>query len=127
MIFWYLKTIIISLIIISVIHYLFLFFKRNLTQPKIKDLLHHPKKEYEEILNVINNDKVQQQSHEPVLGKPDTSTIDNLPNQHNKDSEPLESNMHDELSQFLLNDVNNLITQQNEGEYNNFSFNMMNN
>ena len=39
MIFWYLKTIIISLIIISVIHYLFLFFKRNLTQPKIKDLL----------------------------------------------------------------------------------------
>ena len=53
MVFWLIKTSILSLIIIAIIHYLFLFFKTNLTQPKIKDLLHHPKQEYEEILNII--------------------------------------------------------------------------
>tara|TARA_Y100000816_G_scaffold83269_1_gene57055 strand:+ start:3061 stop:3438 length:378 start_codon:yes stop_codon:yes gene_type:complete len=125
MVFWLIKTSILSLIIIAIIHYLFLFFKTNLTQPKIKDLLHHPKQEYEEILNIINNNKEHMTSHEPVLGKPDTTSIDNLPNDNIK-SQSINNSMKDELSQFLLNDVNNLITPQNEGEYNNFSFNISN-
>ncbi len=125
MVFWLIKTSILSLIIIAIIHYLFIFFKTNLTQPKIKDLLHHPKQEYEEILNIINNNKEHMTSHEPVLGKPDTTSIDNLPNDNIK-SQSINNSMKDELSQFLLNDVNNLITPQNEGEYNNFSFNISN-
>lgn len=123
MVFWLIKTSILSLIIIAIIHYLFIFFKTNLTQPKIKDLLHHPKQEYEEILNIINKEHAT--SHEPVLGKPDTSNIDDLPSDNIK-SHSVNSTMKDELSQFLLNDVNNLITPQNEGEYNNFSFNISN-
>lgn len=125
MVFWLIKTSILSLIIIAIIHYLFIFFKTNLTQPKIKDLLHHPKQEYEEILSIINNNKEHMTSHEPVLGKPDTTSIDNLPNDNIK-SQSINNSMKDELSQFLLNDVNNLITPQNEGEYNNFSFNISN-
>ena len=125
MVFWLIKTSILSLIIIAIIHYLFIFFKTNLTQPKIKDLLHHPKQEYEEILNIINNNKEHMTSHEPVLGKPDTTSIDNLPNDNIK-SQSINNSMKDELSQVLLNDVNNLITPQNEGEYNNFSFNISN-
>tara|TARA_Y100000591_G_C21328351_1_gene448935 strand:+ start:68 stop:439 length:372 start_codon:yes stop_codon:yes gene_type:complete len=123
MVFWLIKTSILSLIVIAIIHYLFIFFKTNLTQPKIKDLLHHPKQEYEEILNIINKEHVT--SHEPVLGKPDTSNINDLPTDNIK-SQSVNNNMKDELSQFLLNDVNNLITPQNEGEYNNFSFNISN-
>ena len=124
MVFWLIKTSILSLIIIAIIHYLFIFFKTNLTQPKIKDLLHHPKQEYEEILNIINN-KENMTSHEPILGKPDTSDINDLPSD-NITSHSINNTMKDELSQFLLNDVNNLITPQNEGEYNNFSFNISN-
>ena len=124
MVFWLIKTSILSLIVIAIIHYLFIFFKTNLTQPKIKDLLHHPKQEYEEILNIINN-KEHVTSHEPILGKPDTSNINDLPTDNIK-SQSVNNTMKDELSQFLLNDVNNLITPQNEGEYNNFSFNISN-
>ena len=32
--------------------------------------------------------------------------------------------MQDELSQFLLDKTNDLITTENEGQYNNFSFSM---
>ena len=127
MIFWYFKTIIISLIIISVIHYLFLFFKRNLTQPKIKDLLHQPKFEYDNIKNILNDGLTHQVSHEPIVN--DSTKINDLPNNNisTQNSIPQEmSSMKDELSQFLLNSDDNLITQQNEGEYNNFSFSMAN-
>ena len=54
MIFWLAKSVVLSLLLISIIHYLYIFLKNNLTQPKIKDLIHHPKKEYEDILEIIN-------------------------------------------------------------------------
>ena len=54
MIFWLTKSVILSLLLISIIHYLYIFLKNNLTQPKIKDLIDHPKKEYEDILEIIN-------------------------------------------------------------------------
>ena len=44
MIFWLAKSVILSLLLISIIHYLYIFLKNNLTQPKIKDLIDHPKK-----------------------------------------------------------------------------------
>jgi len=54
MIFWLAKSALLSLLLISIIHYLYIFLKNNLTQPKIKDLIHHPKKEYEDI-EVLNS------------------------------------------------------------------------
>ena len=44
---------IISLILIALIHHLFYFFKDTLTVPKVKDLIHVPRKEYEEIDNTL--------------------------------------------------------------------------
>ena len=42
MIYWTLKWIVVSLILIFLIHYLYLFFKTNLTVPKVKDLVKSP-------------------------------------------------------------------------------------
>ena len=53
MFFWILKQIVISLVLILLIHYLYFFFKTNLTEPKVKDLVNKPKKEYQEIYKTI--------------------------------------------------------------------------
>jgi len=120
MIFWLAKSVILSLLLISIIHYLYIFLKDNLTQPKIKDLIHHPKKEYEDILNLINNN--DSSSYNVDESTENTTTkIDNLPESNNPESY-LDNNMQNELSQFLLEQNDNMITTQNEGEYNNFSF-----
>jgi len=44
------QTSIISLILIFLVHYLFTFFKDNLTVPKVIDLVEHPKEQYENLL-----------------------------------------------------------------------------
>ena len=120
MIFWLAKSVILSLLLISIIHYLYIFLKDNLTQPKIKDLIHHPKKEYEDILNLINNN--DSSSYNVDESTENTTTkIDNLPESNNPESY-LDNNMQNELSQFLLEQNDNMITTRNEGEYNNFSF-----
>ena len=49
MFFWVIQNIIISLVLIILIHYLYVFFKTNLTVPKIKDLVERPEKKYKEI------------------------------------------------------------------------------
>ena len=53
MLFWFIKTTIISIVLISVVHYLYLFFKDVLTQPKVKDLLDEPRKEYNSIIETM--------------------------------------------------------------------------
>jgi hypothetical protein len=47
---WILQSGIISLLLIFLIHYLFTFFKDNLTVPKTIDLVNKPLQQYEEIL-----------------------------------------------------------------------------
>ena len=58
MFFWTIQQIIISILIISTIHYLYDFFKENLTIPKVKDLVNKPEKKYKEIYSSINTNKV---------------------------------------------------------------------
>ena len=53
MFIWVIKQIIISLTLILLIHYLYFFFKTNLTVPKVKDLVNKPIKRYEEIYKTI--------------------------------------------------------------------------
>lgn len=57
MFLWILKQIILSLIIIILIHYLYVFFKTNLTVPKIKDLVNRPVKKYKEIYKSLEREK----------------------------------------------------------------------
>ena len=53
MIFSILTQASLSLIIIIVLHYLYTFFKQNLTTPKIKDLVTKPNEEYKKIYSTI--------------------------------------------------------------------------
>ena len=49
MLFFILRQILLSLTLIVVVHYIYIFFKENLTIPKIKDLVNKPKAQYEKI------------------------------------------------------------------------------
>ena len=55
MLSWILQISIISLVLIILVHYLFTFFKTNLTIPKIKDLVNKPQEQYEMLFNTIKN------------------------------------------------------------------------
>jgi hypothetical protein len=55
MIFWILQRIIVSLILILCAHYIYIFLKTNLTTPKTRDLVNHPREKYKEMYEKINN------------------------------------------------------------------------
>lgn len=53
MFIWLFKHIIISILLIISVHYIYIFLKTNLTNPKTKDLIDAPKKKYDEIYDSI--------------------------------------------------------------------------
>lgn len=57
MIFWITKQIILSIILIAIIHYIYAFFKNNLTIPQVKDLINKPQQQYDEIYKTIKSEK----------------------------------------------------------------------
>jgi len=57
MLSWIIQITIISIILIFLVHYLINFFKSTLTVPKIKDLVNNPTQKYENIYNIIKNNK----------------------------------------------------------------------
>lgn len=56
MIFLIIQYTIMSLLLICIFHYLYDFFKNNLTVPKVKDLVNKPASAYSEIYDTINKD-----------------------------------------------------------------------
>lgn len=58
---WIIQMSIISLILIILVHYLFTFFKTNLTIPKVKDLVNKPQKQYEKLFDTMNQNNIKQQ------------------------------------------------------------------
>jgi len=54
MLSWIFQMSVISLILIILVHYLFTFFKTNLTIPKVKDLVNKPQEQYEILFNTIH-------------------------------------------------------------------------
>ena len=53
MIFWTIQQIILSITIIACAHYIYIYFKNNLTVPKTKDLVKKPIEQYKEIYQSI--------------------------------------------------------------------------
>jgi hypothetical protein len=53
MLLFILKNAIISIILIFLLHYIYDYFKTNLTTPKVKDLVNKPHVQYEEIISCI--------------------------------------------------------------------------
>lgn len=92
-----LQIIVISVLIIILTHYFFVFLKSNLTLPKLKDLLDNPRERYENMYRVIDNEK--EASIKDTIFEENTSgttSINDLP----------EQNMKNELKNFL-NEMNN--------------------
>ena len=54
MLLWIVQQIIISVVLIVTVHYIYIFFKNNLTVPKTKDLVKKPTEQYKKIYNSIN-------------------------------------------------------------------------
>tara|TARA_B100001741_G_C16426873_1_gene538973 strand:- start:275 stop:601 length:327 start_codon:yes stop_codon:yes gene_type:complete len=52
MFLWILQMTVISIVLIASIHYIFVFFKENLTIPKTKDLVNKPVQNYKKMLNI---------------------------------------------------------------------------
>jgi len=48
------QQVLLSLILIVIIHYIYVFLKDNLTEPKIKDLVNKPKAKYTQIYNSVS-------------------------------------------------------------------------
>ena len=88
-------SIIISLIIIIILHNLFIFFKNNLTEPKIKDFVEKPSKDYEDIYKIINNNE--------NIDNNSTTNLENLPIKKVKFQE---SNYNDKINLIKNKDVN---------------------
>lgn len=98
MFLWIVKQIILSISIICLIHYLYIFFQQNLTVPKIKDLVNRPERKYKEIYQSLEKKipefpspktkmdmKAELQNYLQELGKKElrTSPIGGLPKNNN--------------------------------------------
>jgi hypothetical protein len=57
---WIIQMSIISLILIILVHYLFTFFKTNLTIPKVKDLVNKPQEQYEKLFDTMSQTNIKQ-------------------------------------------------------------------
>jgi hypothetical protein len=83
MLSWILQTTILSIIFIFLIHHLILFFKENLTIPKVKDLVNAPSQKYQDIYNIISSNKEVEDekefkySKEDLLPKADVDSMKN--------------------------------------------------
>jgi hypothetical protein len=51
-----------SLILIAIVHYIYEFFKNNLTEPKIKDLVNKPNAQYEKIYKMASSEPPESSS-----------------------------------------------------------------
>ena len=63
MLSWIFQMSVISLILIILVHYLFTFFKTNLTIPKVKDLVNKPQEQYDMLFNTIHNNNSTRQTN----------------------------------------------------------------
>lgn len=120
MFFEIIKAIIISLILIFLIHYLFLFFKDNLTIPKTKDLVAKPLEKYKTMDTVINNNLDNYNINKSNINNSniiETTSINNSSNSGTTSITNLNNNSlnNDSLNNNLLNNNfdNNLYKNNN--------------
>jgi len=99
---WVIQMSVLSLILIILVHYLFTFFKTNLTIPKVKDLVNKPQKQYEALFDTKKESNIKQQ---PITT--DTS-----------------ENMKDELKNYLKELSNKPMSSNNNNNNNNMNNNM---
>ena len=109
--------IIISVVIISLLHYLYTYFINILTVPKIKDLVNKPGQEYKNIEKIILNNK-ETLINNNLSNNDDTTDIRNLKNIIPE----TKNDMKNELKNFF-NELNvNNLSDSNGNNGNNLSY-----
>jgi hypothetical protein len=109
--------IIISVVIISLLHYLYTYFINILTVPKIKDLVNKPGQEYKNIEKIILNNK-ETVINNNLSNNDDTTDISNLKNI----TPETKNDMKNELKNFF-NELNvNNLSDSNANNGNNLSY-----
>lgn len=109
--------IIISVVIISLLHYLYTYFINILTVPKIKDLVNKPGQEYKNIEKIILNNK-ETVINNNLSNNDDTTDISNLKNIRPE----TKNDMKNELKNFF-NEMNvNNLSDSNTNNTNNLSY-----
>jgi len=106
---WIIQMSTLSLILIVLIHYLYTFFKTNLTIPKVKDLVNKPQRQYDVLFDTMKESNINT----------------TLPQSMEESSE----NMKNELKNYLKelsstregNKSNNILTVDSLQPLNNFS------
>lgn len=93
MFIWVTKQIVISILFIILIHYLYNYFKTNLTVPKVKDLVNEPKNEYNAIFKDLQNitrkeiEEKKQKSKEEQMKEELEAYLDDINQTSNKNIE----------------------------------------
>tara|TARA_B100000900_G_scaffold413837_1_gene438796 strand:- start:471 stop:776 length:306 start_codon:yes stop_codon:yes gene_type:complete len=85
MLFWIIQRVIISFLFIFSVHYIYNYFKNNLTVPKIKDLIKKPVKQYEQIYEaadekVVDNEVMKNELKDYLKNLSEKSTETKLEN-----------------------------------------------
>ena len=93
MLFWTIQVTIISIILIFLVHHLLVFFRNNLTTPKIKDLVYAPTQKYDAIFNAMNNVESKEQISNQYI------SLEELIQPIQQQSDPID--MKNELKQFM--------------------------
>lgn len=101
MLYLIIKTSIISIIFIFIVHNLIQFFKDTLTVPKMKDLVNYPQQRYTDIFNIISSDHT---ASNYITSGTDYTAIDLLPNMNETKAK---DSMKDELKMFLKHQLTN--------------------
>jgi len=129
MLLWTVRTTIISIVLIMIIHNLVCFFTKMLTVPKLKDLVYAPTYKYNKMYDTITSNPSQQTSLNRAVDSDNTTSIDNLyvPQNYTTGlSNPASndtSNMKNELKNFLKkqlkpgNDTPAAAIQTSNGNY----------
>jgi hypothetical protein len=120
MLSWIVQITIISIVLIFLVHHLINFFKSTLTVPKIKDLVNVPTQKYENMYNIINNQKMYKNENVNV-NKNVNENVDNeytlidlLPKEKEKGKG---DSMKSELKNFLKSQFTNSKTTENNNIY----------
>ena len=74
MFFLILQRVILSFVFIAIIHYIYIFFKDNLTIPKVKDLVNKPTQQYDEIYKSMGTPPREEKSSDKDIMKAELVT-----------------------------------------------------
>ena len=107
---WIVQIILISIILIILIHHTIIYLKDSLTVPKVKDMIHAPSKQYEEMHKIIQNEMKLNDEMNPKY---------EMKNEMNQKDE-MKNEMKNELKNYLKKQMSSSDTEPSNPE--SFSF-----